>query len=182
MSVTDPLDEYAELVRFWAPRLDLVAPGDLARFEERHIDDCLRAVPLVETLPPGPAIDVGSGAGLPGVVLAIAAPARTWRLLEPRTLRAAFLEEVVRTLGLTCEVLRLTAEAAARDLALAGGHVLATARALAPPPTAFAMLAPLVRSDGVRLVFVGENTEIPPDAEEWRPGIAIIRGTDNLER
>jgi 16S rRNA (guanine527-N7)-methyltransferase len=180
--LADPLDEYAELVRFWAPRLDLVAPGDLARFEERHIDDCLRAVPLVETLPPGPAIDVGSGAGLPGVVLAIAAPSRTWRLLEPRTLRAAFLEEVVRTLDLSCEVLRLTAEAAARDPSLAAGHVLATARALAPPPQAFAMLAPLVRRDGVRLVFVGENAEISPEAEEWRPGLAIIRGTKEIER
>ncbi|MGH2757021.1 MAG: RsmG family class I SAM-dependent methyltransferase, partial [Actinomycetota bacterium] len=64
------LAAYAALVRTWANRLDLVAPGDLDRFEERHIADSLRLLPLLERLPEGPCVDVGSGAGLPGIPLA----------------------------------------------------------------------------------------------------------------
>lgn len=172
------LDAYADLVRSWAGRLDLVSPGDLERFEARHIDDSLRLIPLLEAIPEGRAIDVGSGAGLPGIPLAIAAPGRTWRLLEPRARRAAFLEEAVRTLELTCEVLTISAEEAAATPGLAGGHVVAVARALAPPPAAFALLRPLVAPGGVAVVFVGRDVVLPVEAELWEPGIAIVRGDD----
>ena len=101
---------YAQLVRAYSPKLDLVSPRDLDRFEERHIRDSLRALRYVRQAPPGPAVDVGSGAGLPGIPLAIADPYRHWRLLEPRRRRAAFLEEVVRELDLpNVEVLARTA-------------------------------------------------------------------------
>jgi 16S rRNA (guanine527-N7)-methyltransferase len=161
-------------VREWAPRLDLVAPGDLDRFESRHIADSLRLLGLVRSLPPGPAADVGSGAGLPGVPLAIADPSRPWRLLEPRRRRMAFLEEVVRSLALDCEVVALSAERAAEDPRLRRAHVLAVVRAVAPPAAAFPLLAPLVAPGGVAAVFVGGG-ELPPGAEEWAQGVAIMR-------
>lgn len=150
-----------------------MAPADLNRLEERHIDDSLRLLPLLNNLPPGPCIDVGSGAGLPGIPLAIASD-RHWRLLEPRARRTAFLEEVVRELDLDCEVLSMSAEAAAKVDRLAGAHVLATARALAPPASAFELLLPLVASHGTAAVFVGTGAEIPSGAEEWKPGIATM--------
>lgn len=171
------LRSYLELVRLWADRMDLVAPGECDGFEDRHIRDSLRLLPLLEELPEGPAVDVGSGAGLPGIPLAMAQPARPWRLLEPRRKRAAFLEEAVRQLDLSCEVVALTAQQAAHDPTLAGAHVMATARALAPPPTAARLLRPLLRSDGVAAVFLGEKAELPREAEEWREGIAIIRAS-----
>ncbi|MGH2694478.1 MAG: 16S rRNA (guanine(527)-N(7))-methyltransferase RsmG, partial [Actinomycetota bacterium] len=125
---------YAELVRAWGSRLGLVSERDLDRFRERHIEDSLRLLPLLDSLPVGPAVDVGSGAGLPGIPLAISRPQREWRLLEPRRRRSAFLEEVVRELALdNCEVVIATAQEAARDPRLARAHVLATARALTPP-------------------------------------------------
>lgn len=169
------LDTYAELVRAWASKLDLVAPGDLERFEERHIEDCLRLAPLLPGLPPGPCVDVGSGAGLPGVVLAIVDPTRHWRLLEPRRRRAAFLEEVVRQLDLDCEVLALSAGAAAADPGLAGGHTLATARALAPPAEALALAEPLLAPGGAAAIFLGRGAEPPRSSEIWAEGIAIVR-------
>jgi 16S rRNA (guanine527-N7)-methyltransferase len=168
------LADYAGLVREWAARVDLVAPGDLDRFESRHIADSLRLLRLLRSLPPGPAVDVGSGAGLPGVPLAIADPSRPWRLLEPRRMRLAFLEEVVRALALDCEVVALTAERAAEDPRLRRAHVLAVARALAPPAAAFRLLGPLVAPGGVAAVFVGAR-ELPPGAEEWAQGVAIMR-------
>jgi 16S rRNA (guanine527-N7)-methyltransferase len=169
------LDDYAALVRYWAPRLDLVSPGDLERLEERHIADCLRLAPLLDELPEGPCIDVGSGAGLPGIPLAIARATRPWRLLEPRARRAAFLEEVVRSLDLTCEVVPLSAEQAALDARFRGVHALGAARALAPPAEALSLVAPLVRVDGVTALFVGSQAKLPPRAALWAPGIAIIR-------
>ena len=150
-----------------------MCPGDLGRLHERHIADSLRALELVLEAPEGPCIDVGSGAGLPGIPLAIAS-GRRWRLLEPRSRRAAFLDEVVRILELDCEVLRLTAEAAARDPRLGGAHVVATARALAPPRAAFELLTPLVAPGGRAVVFHGPDAELPSRAERSAPGLATI--------
>jgi 16S rRNA (guanine527-N7)-methyltransferase len=179
--VAEDLTRYAALVRHWSPRINLVAPADLQDLERRHISDCLRLLPLLDGLPVGPAVDVGSGAGLPGVVLALADRDRRWRLLEPQRRRAAFLEEVVRVLGLATEVITLTAEAAAERPDLQGVHVLATARALAPPPSAFRLLEPLIASTGVRAVMVGRRARIPVQAEEWTEGVAIIRGRPALK-
>jgi 16S rRNA (guanine527-N7)-methyltransferase len=175
-AVETKLDAYSALVAKWASRIDLLAPGDLARFRQRHIEDCLRLVPLLRKLPGGSAVDVGSGAGLPGVVLAIAAPERPWRLLEPRAKRAAFLEEVVRELDLVrVEVFPITAEQAASDAAFKAVHVLGVARALAPPYKSFELIQPLLSPGGTAVVFVGKTAQIPAGAKEWQRGI-IFRG------
>lgn len=161
-------------MRAWAPRLNLVAGADLPRFEERHIEDSLRVLPVLAEVPDGPCIDVGSGAGLPGIPLAAAAPERHWRLLEPRVRRAGFLELVVRELGLDAEVLQLSA---AEALASGYGaqHSVATARALAPPGRAFQLIMSLVAPGGAGLVFLGDKQGPPAPAEIWAPGLAIVR-------
>jgi 16S rRNA G527 N7-methylase RsmG len=110
------------------------------------------------------------------VVLAVAERDRRWRLLERHRGRAAFLEEVVRALDLDAEVVTLSAEAAVDRRELRGTHVLSTARALAPPATAFRLLEPFAHPAGVRVVMVGRRATIPPQADEWTDGVAIIRG------
>ena len=172
--ISQSLAVYEDLLRRWAPKLDLVASGDVDRIGPRHIEDALRAVPLLDGLPGGAAVDVGSGAGLPGVPLALAARPRPWRLLEPRRRRAAFLEEVVRELSLQAEVITSTAEDAATDPRFTS-HVVAVARALAPPATAFSLLLPLLRETGTVVLWVGRTAELPPDAELWTQGLAIMR-------
>ena len=163
---------YAELVRAYSSKMDLVSPSDLDRFEERHIKDSLRALPYMRQAPPGPAVDVGSGAGLPGIPLAIADPSRRWVLLEPRQRRAAFLEEVVRELGLpNVEVQPRTAEQAVSELGAT--FSVATARALAPPPYAIEMGRPLVAPGGAVLVFVGDG-EVATKHAEVEPGLVRL--------
>lgn len=170
------LREYEALIRFWARKVDLIAPGDRARFRKRHIDDCLRLVPLSDVTGREAAVDVGSGAGLPGIVVAIARPNRLWRLLEPRAKRTAFLEEAVRELGLdNVEVVRATAAEAAMDPGLAGAHGLGVARAVAPPRRSLDLLRPLTARDGTMAVFVGKTGKIPAGTEEWVPGIVVAR-------
>ncbi len=163
---------YAELVRAYSPKLDLVSPRDLDRFEDRHIRDSLRALPYVRQAPPGPAVDVGAGAGLPGIPLAIADPGRRWVLLEPRQRRAAFLEEVVRDLELpNVEIRAQTAEEAAAEMGAA--HSVGIARALAPPQVATDMVRPLVAAGGSILVFVGQGETATKDAEV-EPGLIRV--------
>jgi 16S rRNA (guanine527-N7)-methyltransferase len=170
------LAAYEDLVTAWAPRFDLVAPGDVPRFRTRHIDDCLRLVPLLDSLGEGPAADVGSGAGLPGIVLAIAEPDRPWHLLEPRQKRAAFLEETARELGLGhVSVFPVTAQQAALQEDLSGVHVFAVARAVAPPQSSLDLLKPLLAPAGTAAVFVGKTGQVPIEAKEWQAGIAIFR-------
>ncbi len=171
----DALAAYAGLLRRWAPRLNLVSLADLPRLEDRHVADSLRLLPIVDAAPPGPCIDVGSGAGLPGVPLAIARPARVWRLLEPRAARVSFLEEVVRQLELDAEVVRGTAEEAAKTVGYAAGHALATARALASPTRSFELLKPLVAPGGTAAVIVGAGAPLPAEAEAVTDGIAIVQ-------
>jgi 16S rRNA (guanine527-N7)-methyltransferase len=171
---SEALGKYADLVRAWAPVLDLVSDSDLSRFEERHIEDSLRALPLLDELPNGPICDVGSGAGLPGVPLALTSR-RFVRLIEPRARRAAFLEECVRSLGLDAEVVTMTAEEAAADTRYAGAHVAAFARALAAPQIATQMILPLVVTGGIAVVFLGADATPPQDAEIRSGGLAIVR-------
>lgn len=161
------------MLKEWAPRLDLVAPGDLDRFEERHIRDSLRLLPLLDEIPDGAAVDVGSGAGLPGIPLAIHTN-RLWRLIEPRRRRAAFLEEAVRTLELNCEVIMASAEEAAGDPKMGAAHALGVARALAQPSVAAALVRPLVQPGGVVAIFLGANAEVPAEFRLREPGLAIF--------
>ena len=68
----------------------------------------------------------------------------------------------------------MTAQEAASDPSLAAASALATARALAPPPAAFRLLAPLLAPEGVAAVFMGDNADVPPETEVWADGIAIL--------
>lgn len=174
MSLEARLEAYVELIRKWSPKLDLVAPGDLARLHERHVEDSLKALPLLREAPEGPAVDVGSGAGLPGIPLALASPDRHWRFLEPRHRRAGFLEEAIRVLQLDAEVVALSAQEAAADLSLRHAHTVLTARALAPPEEALALLRPLAAPGARGVVWIGKGTLLPSDAEETVPGLASV--------
>lgn len=175
-AATEALVHYAAMLEHYASRLNLISSDDMARVEERHIDDSLRLLPLLGEAPEGPCADVGSGAGLPGIPLAIAEPRRLWRLFEPRRQRSAFLEEVARELTLTLEVIPHTAQEAARDPRWSATHAFVTARALAPPPQALALCRPLLSASGVLVLLIGAAAPPPAGSELWSEGIAIVRG------
>jgi len=99
-----PLGVYLGMLERFGGALDLVGPGDAAGWIRAHVVESLAGVSLLGDR--GSLLDVGSGAGLPGVPLLIAKPAWSGVLLEPRERRWAFLREVVREVGLDCEVRR----------------------------------------------------------------------------
>jgi len=93
----DLLIEHWELVKAWNARVNLTSVLDDEEAAYRHYRDSLQGLPL---LPAGAIVDFGSGAGFPGIPLAIASPDRTFTLLEPRRKRVSFLEVVAGRLGL----------------------------------------------------------------------------------
>jgi 16S rRNA (guanine527-N7)-methyltransferase len=133
--------------------LGLVARSDADRLRERHIVDCLRAVAVVgkgDEL----AYDVGSGAGLPGVVVAVARPSLRVRLVEPRRKRAAFLEWVTEGLFLENATVIAGRIEDQRDEA-----DVCFARAFAPLPVAWDAARPLLRSGGRLVHFSGAASD-----------------------
>jgi len=96
------LARYAELVERWSGRHNLVRYSSRSELVQRHILDALAAAPLLAGR--GRLLDIGSGAGLPGVPLLAVRPQWSGLLLEPRQKRWAFLRTVVRELGLAADV------------------------------------------------------------------------------
>lgn len=132
----------------------LVGPREAPRIWDRHLLNC--AV-VAELIPPTAAVtDVGSGAGLPGIPLAIARPALVVTLVEAKERAAGYLTEVVESLGLgeRVTVVRERAEECAGRIGLAD---VAVARALAPLDRLAAWCLPLVAVGGRVLALKGSS-------------------------
>jgi 16S rRNA (guanine527-N7)-methyltransferase len=130
----------------------LIGPREAPRLWERHLINCALltgAIPASATV-----CDVGSGAGLPGLVLAIARPDLHITLVEPLLRRVAFLNEAVAALGLaSVRVERARAEDAH------GSFDVVTARAVAPLRRLLDWTMPLVAPHGVLLAMKGASLE-----------------------
>jgi 16S rRNA (guanine527-N7)-methyltransferase len=136
----------AELVR-WGERMNLVGSTDDAALD-RHFQDALAAAP---EMPGGARVaDLGSGAGLPGLPIAIARPDVRVTLVEIREKRVAFLRHVVRTLDLDVEVRQTSLENAPDD-----PFDIALLRAVAPPDESARIGLRWVRADGEIWIWAG---------------------------
>lgn len=162
------LVRYEELLRTVAVPRGLVGEKDAGRILERHVADSLRAAVLF-----GPAdaaaYDLGSGAGLPGLVLAVALPEVRFGLVEPARRRVAFLEMAIAELGLpNVEVLPVRAEE------LRDPVDVCLARALGPLERSWALARPLLRSGG-RLVYFAGAAFAPPTSVPGAAGLRLVR-------
>jgi 16S rRNA (guanine527-N7)-methyltransferase len=143
----------------------VVGPREVPRLWDRHILNC---VVLGDRIPSGATVcDVGSGAGLPGIVLAIARPDLRMVLLEPLARRVAFLHEVIGDLGLDRAQVR---RGRAEDLAGRLTVDVVTARAVAPLARLAAWCLPLLYPGGTLLALKGRTaeTEVRGAAAELR--------------
>ncbi|HQT45911.1 MAG: 16S rRNA (guanine(527)-N(7))-methyltransferase RsmG [Acidocella sp. 20-63-7] len=152
-AVEERLRRYAGLVEKWSGKINLVSKGDLAQLWDRHVQDSLS---LVAHIPDGisHAIDLGSGAGFPGLVLAIATGI-SFTLIESDTRKAAFLMEAARATGAPVKVINARIEAAKPEAA-----ALITARALAPLDKLLGLARPHLAEGGVCLFPKGRTAEV----------------------
>lgn len=158
----DRLDRFLTLVLAWNRTINLVGKQDEAQLRQRHLEDSLALLPH---LPEGfeRAIDLGSGGGFPGLVLAIAT-GRHFDLVEADQRKAAFLREAARITGAPASVHAVRIETARLPPA-----PLVTARALAPLPTLLAWAAPLLAPGGVCVFPKGRTAgeELTEARRQW---------------
>lgn len=145
---------FAELLADQGVLRGVIGPRELDRLWPRHL---VNSAVVAELVPSGSrVVDVGSGAGFPGIPLALARPDLEITLLEPMARRVAWLAEVVRELRLTVVVERGRAEESAVRARLSRFDV-ATARAVAPIGRLAGWCLPLVRPGGQLLALKGER-------------------------
>lgn len=163
---------YAELLAAEAVPRGLLGPREIPRLWDRHLLNCA----VIEELLPRDArvCDLGSGAGLPGLVLAILRPDLRMTLLEPMLRRAAFLTQVVEQLGCaSVTVVRARAEEAAIEPV-----DVVVARAVAPLDRLAGWAIPLLREEGQLLAVKGTAAaeEVDKLTDRWSElGVAAAR-------
>lgn len=146
---------YAELLVTDGVVRGLIGPREAPRVWERHL---LNSAAVAELVPPDAfVVDVGSGAGLPGLVLALARPDLTVTLVEPMARRTTFLTEAVAALALTERVTVLRSRAEEAGGALPDPADVVTARAVAPLDRLAAWCLPLAAVGGRLLAVKGES-------------------------
>ena len=148
-------------------------PDDPAEAVDRNYLDCL--MPLRGEMPRiERAIDVGSGAGFPGIPLAVCLPETRFTLLDSLGKRVEFLNSVIGALQLDAEAIHLRAEDAARRPEFREKFDLATARAVAPLNLLAEYLLPFIRVGGRMLAYKGPTAD--EELEQARNALEILGG------
>jgi 16S rRNA (guanine527-N7)-methyltransferase len=160
---------FGDLLLEASGRKSLLSAGDRSQLYSRHLRESLDRALLDAVPEEGTILDVGSGAGLPGIVLALALPGAHFVLLEPRVRRVAFLERAVLRLGLSArvEVFVGRVEDLARQSKRAPARA-AVARALRWTPEMIEALASLLEPGG-ELIRLGSPREASP-------GVRVLPG------
>ena len=170
------MSAFAELLGTEGVTRGLIGPREADRLWTRHLLNCaVVADPAAGLVPQGAAVaDVGSGAGLPGIVWAIVRPDLAMTCVEPLLRRATFLTDAVATLELQERVTVLRSRA--EDAALEADVV--TARAVAPLTKLLGWTVPLLRQGGSLVALKGASAEQEVDeaqAEATRLGVRDLR-------
>ena len=169
-TVVQALWAHYEELRRWTPRLALIGPGTVAEVVQRHFGESLAALPYLPAAG-GRLVDVGAGAGFPGLVLAAARPRWEVTLVEARERKWAFLQAAARRAGLSCRCLNARV-AILLPPGLPDAYEAVTVRALKLPPPVLAALAARLTPGGRFLLWVGAETPSLPTG--WRPADATV--------
>ncbi len=143
--------QYAALLRQWNPKINLVSPTTLPHLEERHLLDCAQLAPHLPQNGPLEILDVGSGAGLPGLILAILAPQHRFTLAERDQRKAAFLHTAIHSMGLG------NVKVHAADVKIIENQFdIITSRAWASLSDILTLTSPLLSEQGAWLLLKGK--------------------------
>lgn len=169
----EKLEIYARLLVEWNEKMNLTAITDPVGIAVKHFSDSLTAAPL---LPQGAfsLIDVGTGAGFPGVPLALLRPDCKLTLLDSLQKRLTFLETVCREVDLPVTLIHARAEEGGQNPDLRERYDVACARAVAALPTLSEYCLPFVKVGGRFLALKGPDAD--RELEDARRGVGILGG------
>ena len=177
----EQIGQYHSLLYAWSEKLNLISPRDREKIKEKHIRPALRMATLIKVVPHRVILDLGSGAGLPGIPIKIAHPESEVFLVESRRKRANFLREVIRRLGL-------------RDITVVNSRVedwerpqdrqvdLVVSRAVSSVGQIASWVEPVLKPSGYIITSMGtkEGRASLPVLYEWNQGekghLGIWRG------
>ncbi|SNX69862.1 16S rRNA m(7)G-527 methyltransferase [Cereibacter ovatus] len=175
------LQDFVTLVVKWNPAINLVAKSTIPEIWQRHVRDSMQLYPLVQANPKR-WLDLGSGSGFPGVVLAILAhqraPEARFTLVESDQRKAAFLRTACHSLGLNAQVLAARIE----NLPPQAADVI-TARALAPLDKLCALAAPHIAAGGICLFPKGGSyaEEVAEARRNWKMDLETFASVTDPE-
>lgn len=187
------LETYADLLKRWQKAVNLVAPSTIDKLWHRHFADSAQ---LLAHAPPSALrwLDLGSGGGFPGLVLAIMLAGRSEAdrrihvtLVESDTRKAAFLREVVRQTGLAATPVAVDILSARIESITTQGKVesvdVVTARALAPLEQLFRLAAPLFGTATVGLFLKGREVdrEVAAAQRSWEFSVELARSITDAD-
>ena len=152
---TEAFIKYYKMLVMWNRRLNLTRITDPVEVAEKHFADSVLGSPLI---PEGArVVDVGTGAGFPGIPLKIVRPDITLVMVDSLGKRVNFLNELVKELGIEAEAIHARAEDAARDGRLRAGFDIALSRAVAPMNVLTELTVPFVKVGGASLMYKGSG-------------------------
>lgn len=165
---------YYQALVAWNQRVNLTAITDYAEVQVKHFLDSL-SVTLAQRPLPAPLLDVGTGAGFPGLPLKIAYPELSVILLESTGKKAAFLHHLVPLLGLDgVDIISARAEEGAHDPALRERFATVVARALAPMPALLELTLPFCSVGG--MLVSQKKGEIGAELDRSKRALELLGG------
>lgn len=177
-ALLSPLSHYLDLLLHFNERLGLMATAEPGEIAVKHFLDSLTCLPVLELHQPlahRTLVDVGSGAGFPGIPLAIARPALNVTLLESSAKKCRFMQTVAEELGLTnISVVCSRAEAFGREESARESYDFAVSRAVAPLRVLAEYCLPLLKVSGVFLAMKGPRAEA--EIEQARNAFKVLGG------
>ena len=172
--------DYARLLQDWNEKINLTAITDTREIVVKHFADSLSILPLLDLPQGAKLIDVGTGAGFPGIPLLIARPDLQVTLLDSTKKKLAVLEDILAKLGLSATLLHARAEDAGHDPVLREQFDLATARAVAHLRELSEYCLPFVRLDGTFAAMKSAAAET--ELTESKAALKLLGGSvDRVE-
>lgn len=162
----DAFQIYMEMLLEWNEKINLTAITEPAEIVEKHFADSLTLLQACKIKPDAKVIDVGTGAGFPGIPLKIVRPDIQLTLLDSLNKRLVFLGEVCERLGLDSRRVHKRAEEAGLDKHMRESFDLVTARAVAPLQVLCEYCLPLVKMKGFFVAMKGPGAQEELDAAE----------------
>ena len=151
------LRAYVDALTKWNPHVNLVASSTVPQVWVRHVADGLQLLPLLKENDLRKVIDLGSGGGVPGLVLALAEPALDVHLVESTARKCAFLRQVAQTCGIDVNIHQARIESLDTAIVTADVHTAISARALAPLPKLLALAWPWLQNGAWGLFLKGRG-------------------------
>lgn len=173
-NAVESLEIYGNLLLEWNEKINLTAITEPKEVVLKHFIDSLSLLKIIDPKQNESLIDIGTGAGFPGMVIKILRPELNVTLLDGHAKRFIFLEDLQAKLGLSTENLHIRAELAAKDKAYREAFDYATARAVARLNTLCEYCLPFVKKGGKFIAMKGPGAE--EELTEAKRAIGILGG------